>query len=55
MARIDQILDGIYRISTTVDVGEFDFQFGVGDDAHGFGGLEGALLIGVRNLEHFWI
>jgi flavorubredoxin len=27
VARIDEIVDGIYRISTAVDVGEFDFQF----------------------------
>jgi flavorubredoxin len=27
MARIDEIVDGIYRISTAVDVGGFDFQF----------------------------
>ncbi len=27
MARIDEIVDGIYRISTTVNVGDFDFQF----------------------------
>jgi flavorubredoxin len=27
MARVDEIVDGIYRISTTVDVGTFDFQF----------------------------
>src|SRR5436305_2007237 len=27
MTRIDEIVDGIYRISTAVDVGYFDFQF----------------------------
>ena len=27
MTRIDEIVDGIYRICTPVDVGEFDFQF----------------------------
>jgi flavorubredoxin len=27
MARIDQIVDGIYRISTTFNYGEFDFSF----------------------------
>jgi hypothetical protein len=27
MARIDEIVDGIYRISTTFDLDGFDFQF----------------------------
>jgi flavorubredoxin len=27
MARIDEIVDGIYRISTTIDVGAYGFQF----------------------------
>ena len=27
MARIDEIVDGIYRISTTIDVGGYGFQF----------------------------
>src|SRR5438552_8469634 len=27
MARVDEIVDGIYRISTTVDLGALDFQF----------------------------
>ncbi len=27
MTRIDEIVDGIYRICTPVDVGGFDFQF----------------------------
>src|SRR2546425_12875971 len=27
MARVDEIVDGIYRICTPVDVGGFDFQF----------------------------
>jgi hypothetical protein len=27
MTRIDGIVEGIYRISTAIDVGEFDFQF----------------------------
>ena len=27
MARVDEIVDGIYRISTTVALDEYDFQF----------------------------
>ena len=27
MARVDEIVDGIYRISTTIRLDEYDFQF----------------------------
>jgi hypothetical protein len=43
MARIDEIVDGIYRISTTFDLDGFDFrfdQFLTGDERRSSTGMD---------------